>query len=183
MAAQPIRVEIIGADLEQRWANASHVPALTVDRDFDPVAVGTQTESSARVPTEQFGGPHAVNDTQSLAEHPDVAIVGESAKVPCHRKLVQFAFDTGKMISCVWPRAHAVDRMCYWRWEIGALLVNSNNRPTTMVGLQLFGATEGDATHWPEAVTPEYACAPEMPTGRSLNIARAFFAVSRAGSN
>ncbi|MFD2577546.1 hypothetical protein ACFSTD_00615 [Novosphingobium colocasiae] len=77
MAAQPIRVEIIGADLEQRWANASHVPALTVDRDFDPVAVGTQTESSARVPTEQFGGPHAVNDTQSLAEHPDVAIVGE----------------------------------------------------------------------------------------------------------
>ncbi|KAA2248746.1 Gfo/Idh/MocA family oxidoreductase [Solihabitans fulvus] len=103
MAANTIRVGILGASPDRGWASTAHVPALRALPEYELTAVGTSRADSARKAAELFGAAHAFTDARQLAEHPEVDLVTITVKVPAHVELVRAALDAGKHVYCEWP--------------------------------------------------------------------------------
>ena len=100
---KPLRVGVIGANLQGSWGAAAHLPALKALDGLDAVAVATSHQASADATAAHFGVPHAFDDPRRLVEHPDVDAVAVCVRVPAHRELVMLALDAGKHVYCEWP--------------------------------------------------------------------------------
>jgi predicted dehydrogenase len=105
---QSIRVGIIGAHVgsegaTESWGMRAHIPALRALPDFDPVAVATASEATAREAATVCGIPHAFGDARQLVELPEVDLVAICVRVPRHLELVAMALAAGKHVYCEWP--------------------------------------------------------------------------------
>src|SRR4051794_8369964 len=103
MAANRIRVGIIGASARGSWGTRAHLPALQALPEYEVTAVCTTRQETADETAKQFGIPHAFADPRQLAQHPDVDVVTVCARVPTHHGLVMAALDAGKHVFCEWP--------------------------------------------------------------------------------
>ena len=100
---KPLRVGVIGANLQGSWGAAAHLPALAALEGLEATAVATSHQASADATAAHFGVPHAFDDPRRLVEHPDVDAVAVCVRVPAHRELVMLALDAGKPVYCEWP--------------------------------------------------------------------------------
>jgi predicted dehydrogenase len=103
-----IRVGIIGANPDRRWAAEAHIPALqSLADDFEITALSTSRRESADVASKRFGVPVAFDNHQDLVTHPAVDVVAVTVKVPYHLELATAALAAGKAVYCEWPSATA----------------------------------------------------------------------------
>jgi predicted dehydrogenase len=81
----------------------AHIPALRSLPDFEPVAVATTSDATAREAAAACGIPHAFGDARQLVESPEVDVVAVCVRVPRHLELVAMALAAGKHVYCEWP--------------------------------------------------------------------------------
>jgi len=98
-----LRVGIIGAGADRRWASISHVPAVQALAGLELAAVVTKDQSSAKAAANAFGVEKFYGDAKDLFRDPDIDIVTVAVKVPAHRELVLGAIAAGKHVYCEWP--------------------------------------------------------------------------------
>lgn len=99
----PIRVGIIGMQIDQSWAAIAHVPALREIAGYEISAVSTTRQESAEAAAAHYGIPQAFVGHQALVTSPDVDLVAVTVKVPAHFELVTAAIEAGKHVYCEWP--------------------------------------------------------------------------------
>ena len=105
MAADRIRVGVVGASTKG-FASISHIPALqALSADFEIVALSTTNQHSADAAAQHYGVPLAFADADALARHPDVDLVTVCVKAPDHQAPVMAAIAAGKHVYCEWPLA------------------------------------------------------------------------------
>lgn len=132
---QPIGVGIIGAHVGGErsagsWGMRAHIPALHALPDFEPVAVATSSEATAREAADAAGIPLAFGNAQDLVEHPSVDVVAVCVRVPKHHDLVSAAIAAGKTVYCEWPLGRTTA-------EAAALAADANRAGLRhVVGLQ-----------------------------------------------
>jgi predicted dehydrogenase len=110
MAAERIRVGIIGANPDRGWAAQAHIPALrSLSDDFQITALSTTRRESADAAAELFGVPAAFDNHQELVNSPDVDAVAVTVKVPYHLELASAALEAGKAVYCEWPLGNGLN--------------------------------------------------------------------------
>jgi len=100
---EPIRVGIIGANLDRSWAAAAHLPALAHLDEFAVTAVATTRLDTARAAADAFGVPHAFAGASELVAHPEVDLVVVAVKAPAHADPIRAALAAGKHVLSEWP--------------------------------------------------------------------------------
>ncbi|MEZ0539773.1 Gfo/Idh/MocA family protein [Fibrella arboris] len=100
MKDQKIRVGIIGLG---GWAKYGHIPVLQSLEEFEIVAVSSRRLTLAQEYAATFCIPHAFDNEQALAAHPDVDLVVILAPAPEHARLVKIAIAAGKDVYSEWP--------------------------------------------------------------------------------
>lgn len=100
---RPIRVGIIGADMNASWAQHSHVRAIAVLPGFELAAVATRSAVSARAPAKAFGAGRWFDDPLEMIANDAVDLVTVAVRVPVHRELVLAAIAAGKAVYCESP--------------------------------------------------------------------------------
>ncbi|MGE0222225.1 MAG: Gfo/Idh/MocA family protein [Acetobacteraceae bacterium] len=115
MAADRIRVGIVGVTPTRGFASIAHMPALQALPAFELVAVCTTRQESADAAAKHYGIPLAFADPAELARHPDVDLVTVCVKVPDHRDPVMAAIDAGKHVYCEWPLGRNTDEAIVMR--------------------------------------------------------------------
>ncbi|HEY8473766.1 MAG TPA: Gfo/Idh/MocA family oxidoreductase [Natronosporangium sp.] len=103
MNGSKIRVGIVGANADQSWAAAAHLPALAHLPEFQLTAVATTRQATAERAAEAFQARHAFDNAHALATHPDVDLVVVTVKAPGHAEAVRAAASAGKHVLCEWP--------------------------------------------------------------------------------
>jgi predicted dehydrogenase len=103
MAAETIRVGVIGANIHRGWAPRSHLPALVASSDFELTAVCTTRQESAEESAKTFGARLAFDDYHKMLAHPDIDAVAVVLRVPWHYQPTLDAIDAGKHIFTEWP--------------------------------------------------------------------------------
>lgn len=98
-----IRVGLIGANSEQGWSAATHLPALAALDEFSLAAVCTTRAESARSAADRYDARHAFTNPGALAGCADVDLVVISVRAPRHAALVEIALAAGKPVFCEWP--------------------------------------------------------------------------------
>src|SRR2546428_12007895 len=86
-----IRVGIVGATVTQGgsgWGANAHVPALKALPGYEPKAVCTSREDTAKASAAAFGADHAFHRLSDMAAHPDVEPLVVCVRVPRHHELV-----------------------------------------------------------------------------------------------
>jgi hypothetical protein len=66
MAAEKIRVGIIGASMRTGWGRDAHIPALSALPEFEITAVSTSRQEAADETAKHFGIPHAFADPYKM---------------------------------------------------------------------------------------------------------------------
>lgn len=100
---KPIRVGIVGMQIDRSWGAVAHLPALRAVAGYEVVAVSTTRQESANMAAAHYGIPHAFAGHEALVASPDVDLVVVTVKVPAHREIVTAAIDAGKHVYCEWP--------------------------------------------------------------------------------
>jgi hypothetical protein len=72
MAAERIRVGIIGANVRNGWERDAHIPALSALPELKITAVSTSRQETADETGKHFGIPHTFADPYKMVQHPDV---------------------------------------------------------------------------------------------------------------
>ena len=103
MAADRIRLGVIGANVEYGWTPRAHMPALANIPDFEIAAVCTAHEDTARQSAETFGVPLAFHDHREMLRQADLDAVAVVVRVPLHRQLTMDALEAGKHVYTEWP--------------------------------------------------------------------------------
>lgn len=103
MAAETIRVGVIGANIHRGWAPRSHLPALVASPDFELTAVCTTRQESAEESAKVFGARLAFDDYHKMLAHPDIDAVAVVLRVPWHYQPTLDAIDAGKHVFTEWP--------------------------------------------------------------------------------
>ena len=134
MAAERIRVGIIGANVSYGWGTRAHVPAMKALPEFELVAVCTTRKETAEETARRFEIPLAFDDHRELVSHPDVDLVLVCVRVPGHHALVTAALEAGKHVFCEWPLGANTEQAVAMRDLAEAQGVRH------MVGLQARGA-------------------------------------------
>ena len=134
MAAERIRVGIIGANVSYGWGTRAHIPAMQALPEFDLVAVCTTRKETAEETARRFGITLAFDDHRELVSHPDVDLVLVCVRVPGHHALVTAALEAGKHVFCEWPLGANTEQAVAMRDLAEAQGVRH------MVGLQARGA-------------------------------------------
>src|SRR5712691_7191103 len=133
MAADKIRVGIIGANAHYGWSMRAHLPALRAMPDYELTAVCTSRPETAAESAAHYGARLAFHDYHAMVRHPDIDLVSVSVRVPLHHDMVMAALHAGKHVYCEWP--------------LGANLAEAEAMATvarakgvrTMIGLQANG--------------------------------------------
>lgn len=128
--SKPLRVGIVGGNVERGWARDAHVPALAqLKHNFVLEAVSARTTAIADAACASFGAKRAYDDSIKLAQDPDIDIVSVTVKVPEHRAVVLAALRAGKHVYCEWPLGRDIAES-----EEMTLAIDSNSH--VMIGLQ-----------------------------------------------
>ena len=103
MAAQKIRLGIIGANIHRGWASRSHLPAVPASPDFELTAVCTTNKESAEESARKYGARLAFHDYRDMLAHPEIDAVAVVLRVPAHYEHTMAALDAGKHVYTEWP--------------------------------------------------------------------------------
>lgn len=103
MAADKIRLGIIGANIHLGWAPRSHLPAVVASPEFELTAVCTTRMESARESAQKYGAKLAFDHWQDLVDCPDIDAVAVVLRVPSHYAPTMAALNAGKHIYTEWP--------------------------------------------------------------------------------
>lgn len=103
MAADKIRLGIIGANIHLGWAPRSHLPAVVASPEFELTAVCTTRMESARESAQKYGAKLAFDHWQDLVACPDIDAVAVVLRVPSHYAPTMAALNAGKHIYTEWP--------------------------------------------------------------------------------
>jgi predicted dehydrogenase len=133
--AAPVRVGIVGGNVDQGWAADSHIPALRALSGFTLSAVCTTRRESADHAAAVLGAEAHVNPA-AMANAAGVDLVAVCVKVPDHAAAVLPALEAGKPVYCEWPLGRTTEDA-----ERMAALARSR-RVATVVGLQARGSLE-----------------------------------------
>ena len=88
MAADKIRVGIIGANAHDGWSMRAHLPALRAMPDYELTAVCTSRPETAAESAAHYGARLAFHDYHAMVRHPDIDLVSVSVRVPLHHDMV-----------------------------------------------------------------------------------------------
>lgn len=100
---QPIKVGIIGMQVDRSWGAIAHVPALRTLPQYEITAVSTTRRESADAAARHYDIPHAFVGHEALVTSPEIDLVVVTVKVPAHLELVTAAIEAGKHVYCEWP--------------------------------------------------------------------------------
>jgi predicted dehydrogenase len=100
---KPIRVGIIGMEVDRSWSAIGHLPAIRSIPGYEVVAVATTRRESAEAAAARYGIPRAYTGHGDLVADPDIDLVVVTVKVPAHKELVTAAIHSGKNVFCEWP--------------------------------------------------------------------------------
>ena len=103
MAADKIRVGVIGANVNYGWGPRAHLPALLALPDFELAAVCTAHEETAKESAEKYGAPLAFHDHNEMLRQADLDAVAVVVRVPLHHGLTMDALGAGKDVYTEWP--------------------------------------------------------------------------------
>lgn len=103
MAADQIRLGIIGANIHLGWAPRSHLPAVVASPEFELTAVCTTRMESAQESAQKYGAKLAFADWRDLVACPDIDAVAVVLRVPSHYAPTMAALNAGKHIYTEWP--------------------------------------------------------------------------------
>lgn len=103
MAADKIRIGVIGANVHRGWAPRSHLPALVASPAFELTAVCTTRQESAAEAARMFGARLAFDDYRKMLAHPDIDAVAVVLRVPAHYQTTLDAIHAGKHVFTEWP--------------------------------------------------------------------------------
>lgn len=103
MAADKIRLGVIGANIHRGWASRSHLPAVASSSEFELTAVCTTRQQSAEESARKFGARLAFHDYRDLLAHPDIDAVAVVLRVPSHYEPTMAALAAGKHVYTEWP--------------------------------------------------------------------------------
>jgi predicted dehydrogenase len=97
MAADKIRMGVMGANIHRGWAPRSHLPALVASPDFELTAVCTTRAESAEEAANAFDARLAFHDYREMLAHPDI----DAVAVVLHRFIdtVRAASEQGRELS------------------------------------------------------------------------------------
>ena len=101
--ADPIRIGIVGANVNYGWGSRAHLPALARQQDFEVRAVCTTRMETAQETAKQFGVPMAFDNYEAMVNHPEIDLVVVAVRVPAHYGLVMPALRAKKHVFCEWP--------------------------------------------------------------------------------
>ena len=103
MAAEKLRLGLIGANAHLGWAPRSHLPAAVASPDFALTAVCTTRRESAAEAARLYGAPRAFADWRDLLADPDIDAVAVVLRVPSHYEPTMAALAAGKHTYTEWP--------------------------------------------------------------------------------
>ena len=103
MAADKIRMGVIGANIHRGWAPRSHLPAIVASPDFELTAVCTTRKESAEESAAKFGAKLAFDDYREMLAHPDIDAVAVVLRVPAHYQPTLDAIQADKHVFTEWP--------------------------------------------------------------------------------
>lgn len=103
MAANKIRLGIIGANIHRGWASRSHLAAAAASAEVELTAVCTTRQESAEESARKFGARLAFHDYRDLLAHPDIEAVAVVLRVPSHYEPTMAALEAGKHVYTEWP--------------------------------------------------------------------------------
>jgi predicted dehydrogenase len=103
MAANKIRLGIIGANINTGWAPRSHLPALASHPDIELAAVCTTKQSSADETAKKYNVPLAFDDHRKMLDRKDIDAVAVVVRVPSHYQPTIDAIEAGKHVYTEWP--------------------------------------------------------------------------------
>jgi len=126
----PIRVGIIGMQIDRSWGAIAHVPALRAVPGYEISAVSTTRQDSTDAAAARYGIPRAIAGHEALVSAPEVDLVVVTVKVPAHLELVSAALAAGKHVYCEWPLGNGLAEARQM-----AELARSNS-VRTVIGLQ-----------------------------------------------
>jgi predicted dehydrogenase len=109
MTEHPLRVGVVGANVERSWAKTAHVPALQALPEFTLTAVATRRLASAEAAAHAFGAMEAYDDFRQLVRSDNIDIVSVCVRVPSHMEAVMAALEGGKHVMCEWPLGRDVE--------------------------------------------------------------------------
>jgi predicted dehydrogenase len=133
MAADKIRVGIIGANAHYGWSMRAHLPALRAVPDCELTAVCTSRSETAAESAAHYGARLAFHDYHAMVTHPDIDLVSVSVRVPLHHDMVMAALHAGKHVYCEWPLGANLEEA-----EAMAAVAHATG-VRTMIGLQANG--------------------------------------------
>jgi predicted dehydrogenase len=103
MAAEQIRIGVIGANIHRGWAPRSHLPALVASPEFELTAVCTTRKETAEESAQRFGARLAFDDYREMLACPDIDAVAVVLRVPSHYQVTIDAIRAGKHVFTEWP--------------------------------------------------------------------------------
>ncbi len=103
MAAQKIRLGVIGANPNVGWAPRAHLPALMASPDVELTAVCTSRPESAAASASKYGAKMAFHDYHEMLACPDIDAVAVVLRVPSHYEPTRAAIEAGKHVFTEWP--------------------------------------------------------------------------------
>jgi len=133
MAADKIRVGIIGANAHYGWSMRAHLPALRALPDVELTAVCTSRPETAAESAAHYEARLAFHDYHAMVTHPDIDLVAVSVRVPLHHDMVMAALHAGKHVYCEWPLGANLAEA-----EAMAAVAHAKG-VRTMIGLQAHG--------------------------------------------
>ena len=103
MAANKIRLGVIGANMRLGWASRSHLPAVAASQEVELTAVCTTKQESADESARKFGARLTFHDYREMVAHPDIDAVAVVVRVPSHYAPTMAALEAGKHVYTEWP--------------------------------------------------------------------------------
>lgn len=103
MAADKIRLGVIGANPNMGWAPRAHLPALMASPDVELTAVCTTRRESAEASAHKYGAKMAFHDYREMLACPDIDAVAVVLRVPAHYEPTRAALEAGKHVFTEWP--------------------------------------------------------------------------------
>ncbi len=103
MAADRIRVGVIGASVHYGWGMRAHLPALLALPEYELVGLCTAHPETAEESARHCGARLAFHDYREMVRHPDIDMVSVCVRVPLHHSMVMVALEAGKHVYCEWP--------------------------------------------------------------------------------